>query len=98
MISVSTATTPSRPGLKSLVVLIRRERYPRVSPPRRGSPPRVKWTPGAAPAPEPPGGAPRFLEAGGAAWGGDGRGAGADVREPAGTPLPQATLDSVKAN
>src|SRR5947199_6774652 len=98
MISVSTATTPSRPGLKSLVVLIRRERYTRVCTLRPRMTHRVTLIPGDGTGPELTEAARRVLEATGVAFEWDVREAGIDVMESTGTPLPEETLASVKAN
>ena len=104
-ISVSNATTPSRPGLKSLAeAVIGANRTATRS--TRGSPctlrsrmtHRVTLIPGDGTGPELTEATRRVLEATGVEFDWDVQEAGVDVMESAGTPLPDETLASVKAN
>src|SRR5207244_815168 len=99
-ISVSTATTPSRPGLKSL---IRRESI--HSSPGRTSVEsatlmahRVTLIPGDGTGPELTEATRRVLEATGVELEWDVQQAGVDVMDEAGTPLPEETLASIREN
>src|SRR5579884_1827555 len=104
MISVSTATTPSSPGRKSVVVLIgeqRTERGLRTAPLvrwRAAMAHRVTLIPGDGTGSELTEATRRVLEATGVEFDWDVRQAGVDVMESAGTPLPDETLASVKEN
>src|SRR5918995_5197731 len=97
-ISVSTATTPSSPGLKSATSLIAGRRYLTQvrSSARMGH--RVTLIPGDGTGPELTQATRRVLEATGVALDWDVRQAGVEVMEEAGTPLPEETLESVKRN
>src|SRR5947208_9671825 len=99
-ISVSTATIPSSPGLKSLM---RGGRYPKAGRWRARTIGRrmahaVTLVPGDGTGPELTEATRRVLEATGVAFDWDVRHAGVDVMEEAGTPLPVDTLASIKRN
>src|SRR5436305_11639657 len=98
-ISVSKATTPSSPGLNSLVALTRASVQNRVvCTLARGMAHRVTLIPGDGTGPELTEATRRVLEATGVDFEWDVREAGVDVMEAAGTPLPDETLASVKEN
>src|SRR5581483_2668479 len=104
MISVSTATTPSRPGLKSLVTELTLQRYRTgfAFPPHVRSVAvahRVTLIPGDGTGPELVEAARRVLEATGVEFDWDVRPAGASVMdEHGGNPLPEETLESIRHN
>jgi isocitrate dehydrogenase (NAD+) len=101
MISVSTATTPSRPGRKSLVVLTSADSTECAAARVYAAQPmahRVTLIPGDGTGPELTEATRRVLEATGVDFEWDVRHAGVDVMEEAGTPLPDDTLDSVRRN